>query len=82
MKNIAALYLVVMTWMKNCRSTVSKMKYRHLFFCFCHSTHPSIAEFQVVVMDDNDMEDMFNELITPNDIPQIDLQLAPMFING
>ena len=33
-------------------------------------------------MDDNDMEDMFNELITANDIPQIDLQLAPMFING
>lgn len=36
----------------------------------------------VVVMGDDDMEDMFNELITPNVIPQIDLQLAPMIING
>jgi hypothetical protein len=33
-------------------------------------------------MDDEGMEDMFNDLITPNVIPQIDLQLAPMIISG
>ena len=33
-------------------------------------------------MDDAAMDDMFDELITPNMIPQIDIQLAPMIISG